>query len=834
MDRQKEQLTLNDKVKFDNKNGAILGVLEGPVADFQHPTRNGRLYSEKLWDNVLKNPLVMEQFKNGGIVGELDHPADRDDICTEKVAIIMPEPPVKKNGQYYGKFNILDTPCGRIVYTLAKAGFKLGVSSRGTGDVNEYTDEVDPSTYEFTCFDVVLLPAVESARMKLVTESLDTKKFDYKKLLREDLNNANEKDKAIMEDTLNHLNDKLNEGWDDLLKNVNGDKYVDPATGKESKQMTGIITKKTNKDSIDPQTRKSIKQAEKELDNLNKAESKFKADGEEVLKNIENYTNDIVALAQSKLQDYPKYQPMLDMDLDPSIQETVYSKLFITKRDLIDTAQKYSKQWLLPYSPSNTTSVFTNNAANSYNPYQLKRSEAYQRALDKVIDLYEEKGIDKGVEMAKQLKTELSSLDESLDSDKICVICHKPFEGYGNNAEPVAEGRCCDECNAKVVIPARIEEINKHKKLDEAKEKDEAEEAQVEPQDDASEDKIISPETMDDIEIEEKENSEPCQIDDAKLIELLHKFLEGEGLELDGEGEEEQHFIDLFHEIVCPECAVKEPEDGLDNIKDGTAQDEEPEVGDSESSELVAQVQDLLKENGSLKEELKTLQAEKAVSGAKVSRLNEELNNFKSVAANAGKKALEYRNLETKTSSLREAIESLKESVAESNKEVELQSAKISQLTEAKEDLLNKFNALSSENKKLKEKLQSTETNSTKQLTESSKKIAKAKKLIEQYKGLAHQNANRYIELKARGLGISKNEILNRLNESYTLDDVDSVCDDLKEYSLNISTLPFAFDKPGSAKVRIREDRSKDPLNKMDSQYDDTVDDYLLELAGLK
>ena len=834
MDRQKEQLTLNDKVKFDNKNGAILGVLEGPVADFQHPTRNGRLYSEKLWDNVLKNPLVMEQFKNGGIVGELDHPADRDDICTEKVAIIMPEPPVKKNGQYYGKFNILDTPCGRIVYTLAKAGFKLGVSSRGTGDVNEYTDEVDPSTYEFTCFDVVLLPAVESARMKLVTESLDTKKFDYKKLLKEDLNNANEKDKAIMEDTLNHLNDKLNEGWDDLLKNVNGDKYIDPVTGKEGKKMTGIITKKTKRDSIDPQTRKSIKQAEKELDNLNKAESKFKADGEEVLKNIENYTNDIVTLAQSKLQDYPKYQPMLDMDLDPLIQETVYSKLFITKRDLIDTAQKYSKQWLLPYSPSNTTSVFTNNASNSYNPYQLKRSEAYQRALDKVIDLYEEKGIDKGVEMAKQLKTELSSLDESLDSDKTCVICHKPLEGYGNNAEPVAEGRCCDECNTKVVIPARIEEINKHKKLDEAKENVEQEEKQVEPEDDASEDKIISPETMDDIEIEEKENSESCQIDDAKLIELLHKFLEGEGLELDGEGEEEQHFIDLFHEIVCPECAVKEPEDGLDNIKDGTAQDEEPEVGDSESSELVAQVQDLLKENGSLKEELKTLQAEKAVSGAKVSRLNEELNNFKSVAANAGKKALEYRNLETKTSSLREAIESLKESVAESNKEVELQSAKISQLTEAKEDLLNKFNALSSENKKLKEKLQSTETNSTKQLTESSKKIAKAKKLIEQYKGLAHQNANRYIELKARGLGISKNEILNRLNESYTLDDVDNVCDDLKEYSLNISTLPFAFDKPGSAKVRIREDRSKDPLNKMDSQYDDTVDDYLLELAGLK
>ena len=211
MPAQKEQLTLNDKIKFDDKGGAILGVLEGPVADFIHPTRNGRHYSEELWENVLKNPLVQEQFKNGGIVGELDHPADRDDICTEKVAIIMPEPPVKKDGQYYGKFNILDTPCGRIVYTLAKAGFKLGVSSRGTGDVDEYTEEVDPSTYEFTCFDVVLLPAVESARMNLVTEGLDTKKVNYKKLLKEDINNSKEEVREMMRETLDHIGIKLDE-----------------------------------------------------------------------------------------------------------------------------------------------------------------------------------------------------------------------------------------------------------------------------------------------------------------------------------------------------------------------------------------------------------------------------------------------------------------------------------------------------------------------------------------------------------------------------------------------------------------------------------------------
>ena len=230
MPKQNEELTLNDKVKFDNKGGSILGILEGPVADCVHSTRNGRLYTDELWNNVLKNPLVQEQFKNGGIVGELDHPIDRDDICTEKVAVIMPEPPIKKGDQYYGKFNILDTPCGRIVHTLAKAGFKFGVSSRGTGDVDDYTNEVDPSTYEFTCFDIVLLPAVESARMKLVTEGLETNKFDYKKILKEDIQKSSPESRKTMIETLDHMGIKLDE-------DVGKDKKTCVICGKEAKQL---------------------------------------------------------------------------------------------------------------------------------------------------------------------------------------------------------------------------------------------------------------------------------------------------------------------------------------------------------------------------------------------------------------------------------------------------------------------------------------------------------------------------------------------------------------------------------------------------------------------
>ncbi len=37
-----------------------------------------------------------------------------------------------------------------------------------------------------------------------------------------------------------------------------------------------------------------------------------------------------------------------------------------------------------------------------------------------------------------------------------CCICGKLIKGYGNEAYPVAKGKCCDECNKNKVIPARI------------------------------------------------------------------------------------------------------------------------------------------------------------------------------------------------------------------------------------------------------------------------------------------------------------------------------------------------------------------------------------------
>ena len=208
---------VNNKFEYEKltpeeqKKRGILGRLVGVIADFKHPTRNGRLYSEELWDNVFKDPIMQEKIRTKTVLGELGHPESRTETDMEKVAICLAEVPTKfKDGTLRGVFDILDTPNGRILKALCEYGCDIGVSSRGEGDIIEGWDndcqKVDPSTYSCETFDAVLLPAVAEARLKMVNESLDPKFSKLKKSLTESLNKASPEERKIMNETLKNLN----------------------------------------------------------------------------------------------------------------------------------------------------------------------------------------------------------------------------------------------------------------------------------------------------------------------------------------------------------------------------------------------------------------------------------------------------------------------------------------------------------------------------------------------------------------------------------------------------------------------------------------------------
>lgn len=225
----------------EQKQRGILGRLIGPIADYLHPTRNGRKYEEVLWDNVFNDPIMQEKIDARVCFGEIRHPVDGSmEVDPEKVAICLAEKPKKDGrGHLIGVFDILNTPCGQILKTFLDYGSKIGISSRGEGDVYTNSDGeecVDPDTYECCGWDIVFIPGVKAARLESVNESLQPTTS-----LTESLNaivtNAKESDKKIMQEAIAIATEK-----DEMLYKDNVDNYdpLDDDTRQQQQEETPI------------------------------------------------------------------------------------------------------------------------------------------------------------------------------------------------------------------------------------------------------------------------------------------------------------------------------------------------------------------------------------------------------------------------------------------------------------------------------------------------------------------------------------------------------------------------------------------------------------------
>jgi|TARA_B100002019_G_C21179691_1_gene552989 hypothetical protein len=142
---------------------------------------NQRVYSSKEIDRAVKT--LNEQISGGySVLGEVDHPEDLKinlDRVSHMITKMWMDGP---NG--YGKLKMLPTPMGQLVSTMLESGVKLGVSSRGSG-------EVDPSGnvngFEIITVDVVAQPSAPGAYPTPVYEHLMNEKGGYQafKLARE-------------------------------------------------------------------------------------------------------------------------------------------------------------------------------------------------------------------------------------------------------------------------------------------------------------------------------------------------------------------------------------------------------------------------------------------------------------------------------------------------------------------------------------------------------------------------------------------------------------------------------------------------------------------------
>jgi hypothetical protein len=147
-----------------------------------------------------------DQISSGySVLGEVDHPDDLK-INLDRVSHMITEMWMDgPNG--YGKMKILPTPMGQLVKTMLESGVKLGVSSRGSGNMSEYGNG-EVSDFEIITVDVVAQPSAPGAYPTPIYEHLmNTKGGNMAKGLAAEVRNDDKAQKFLKEALTNIIKD---------------------------------------------------------------------------------------------------------------------------------------------------------------------------------------------------------------------------------------------------------------------------------------------------------------------------------------------------------------------------------------------------------------------------------------------------------------------------------------------------------------------------------------------------------------------------------------------------------------------------------------------------
>ena len=142
--------------------------VEGVMQRAGAKNQNGRIYEKDLLMREVKKYMT-EFVKNGNAFGELDHPESA--VVSLKNASHVVKDLYWDGDDLMGKVELLNTPAGNIVKEIIKAGHTIGISSRGTGSVQQTNEgylEVQPD-FELVCWDFVSNPSTHGAFMNPIS-----------------------------------------------------------------------------------------------------------------------------------------------------------------------------------------------------------------------------------------------------------------------------------------------------------------------------------------------------------------------------------------------------------------------------------------------------------------------------------------------------------------------------------------------------------------------------------------------------------------------------------------------------------------------------------------
>ncbi len=158
-------------VPLSESSGATFGipggyVVQGVLQRAAAKNHNGRIYPKNILERECKR-YQQEYIDQHRALGELDHPessvVNLNNVSHNVLKIWW------KGDDLCGAVQILETPSGKILKELFKAGITLGISSRGMGSVKELRSEGTVEVqedFELICWDFVSNPSTQGAFMR--------------------------------------------------------------------------------------------------------------------------------------------------------------------------------------------------------------------------------------------------------------------------------------------------------------------------------------------------------------------------------------------------------------------------------------------------------------------------------------------------------------------------------------------------------------------------------------------------------------------------------------------------------------------------------------------
>jgi len=211
-------LYLKEHLTFDRASMVVESTGEGSLKSLymkgifiQGGVRNAneRVYPVSEIETAVEtlNKQITEGYS---VLGEVDHPDDLK-INLDRVSHMISSMWMDgANG--FGKLKILPTPMGQLVSTMLESGVKLGVSSRGSGNVNDANGHV--SDFEIVTVDIVAQPSAPNAYPKAIYEGMMNMKHGHKMLgIAQDAQSDKKVQRYLKDEVVRLIKDlKINKG----------------------------------------------------------------------------------------------------------------------------------------------------------------------------------------------------------------------------------------------------------------------------------------------------------------------------------------------------------------------------------------------------------------------------------------------------------------------------------------------------------------------------------------------------------------------------------------------------------------------------------------------